>query len=84
MWFPVSLRMDTCHFSSSSTDHMGKLVGYNIGSTYNWSGCNNGWYCSSIGFLFNHALVANTMAEFKYVFHGALLLVDKSSFFFLV
>lgn len=60
--------MDSCNFSSSSTNHMGKLVGCNIGSTYNWSGCNNGWYCSSTGFLFNHALVANTMAELKYVF----------------
>lgn len=68
MWFSVSLCMDNCYLSSCGTYYMGMLVNCNIGPRYYWSGCNNGWYCSSVGFLFNYALVENTMAKLKYVY----------------
>ncbi|KAG6781829.1 hypothetical protein POTOM_014744 [Populus tomentosa] len=65
MSFSLSFCMDNCCISGSNAYHVGKLVNCNIASRYNWSGCNHGWYCSSIGILFNHALVENTMAKFK-------------------
>ena len=72
--FSLSICMDDCCISSSNACHVGKLVNCNIESGYNWSGCNHGWNCSSIGILFNHALVENTMAKFKYVFPYPLCL----------
>lgn len=69
LWFLESVRMDDCYFSSCGAYCMGMLVDCNIGSRYNWVGRNNGWYCSFIGVLFDHALVENTMAELKYVLY---------------
>ncbi|KAG6736631.1 hypothetical protein POTOM_060495 [Populus tomentosa] len=63
--FSLSICMDDCCISSFQCLSCGKLVNCNIESGYNWSGCNHGWNCSSIGILFNHALVENTMAKFK-------------------
>lgn len=68
LWYLESVCMDGCYFSSCGAYFLGMVVDCNIGSRYNWVGCNNGWYCSSFGILFNHALVENTMAELKYVF----------------
>lgn len=67
MWTPISLCMDNCHFSSCRSHNLGMLADCDIGPRYNWSGSNNGWDCSAVGFLFNHALVENTMAKLKYV-----------------
>ena len=68
LWYLESVCMDGCYFSSCGAYFLGMVVDCNIGSRYNWVGCNNGWHCSSFGILFNHALVENTMAELKYVF----------------
>ena len=68
MWFSVSLGMDGRYFSNCGAYHMGELVNCYFGPRYNWSCCNNGWNCSFIGFLFDHALVENAMAKLKYVF----------------
>lgn len=68
LWFLESVCMDGCYFSSCGAYCMGMLVDCNIGSRYNWVGCNNGWYCSFVGILFDHALVEITMAKLKYVF----------------
>ena len=80
MSFSLSFCMDNCCISGSNAYHVGKLVNCNIASRYNWSGCNHGWYCSSIGILFNHALVENTMAKFKYVSLYPLYLLIMFSF----
>lgn len=63
----VSVGMDGCFISSCCAYHVGMLVDCNTWSGYSWSGYNNGWNCSFIGLLFNHALVENTMAKLKYV-----------------
>lgn len=68
MPFSLSISMDDCYISNSGSYHVGLMVNCNIGSRYNWLGCNNGWHCSSFGLLFCHALVENTVAKFKYVF----------------
>lgn len=65
MWFPVSICLDDCNFSRCGTHCLGMLVNLNTGSRYNWFGCDNGGHCSYFGILFNHALVANTMAKLK-------------------
>ena len=74
VWDAVSLCLDICYFSDCDAYYMGMLVDNDIGSRYNWFGCNNGWHCSFVGILFNHALVENTMAKLKYVFGDLLIL----------
>lgn len=68
VWSAVSLFLDICYFSNCDAYYMGMLVDNDIGSRYNWFGCNHGWHCPFVGILFNHALVENTMAKLKYVF----------------
>lgn len=67
MWFSMFVCLGGCNFSSYGASYMGMLVDHNLGSRYNWIGCNNGWHCSSIGILFYHALVENKMAKLKCV-----------------
>lgn len=74
VWVAVSLCLDICYFSNCDAYYMGKLVDNDIGSRYNWFGCNHGWHCSFVGVLFNHALVENSMAKLKYVFCYILIL----------
>ncbi|CAL5425722.1 unnamed protein product [Camellia sinensis] len=63
MWFLVSVCMDDCYFSNRGTHCLGKLVNFNTWTRYNWSGCDNGWNCSSFGILFYYAMVEDTMAK---------------------
>ncbi|KAG5029588.1 hypothetical protein JHK87_013102 [Glycine soja] len=63
LWFPESFCMGSCYFSNSGAYHLGLLVDCNIGSRPDWFGCNNGWHCSSIGILFNYAVVENSVAK---------------------
>ena len=65
---PLSLCMGGRDFSSCGSYHLGQLVDRDTGARHNWSSCNYGWNCSFIGFLFNYALVENTMAKLKYAF----------------
>ncbi|CAK9183571.1 unnamed protein product [Ilex paraguariensis] len=69
--------MDDCYFSTCGVCDMGMLVDLNIGSRYNWSGCNNGWHCSSFGILFHHALVENTMAKLNWWAWQQWLIADR-------
>lgn len=59
--------MADCYLSNRGAYYMGKLVNHNIGTGHNWFSCNNGWYCSFVSILLNHALVENTVAKLKYV-----------------
>lgn len=68
VWIAVSLSVDGCGFSGHCSYHLGKLADWDIGPRYRWFGSHYGWDCSLIGFLFNYALVENTMAKLKYVF----------------
>lgn len=72
-----SICMDYCYFTNSGAYNLGILVDCNIGSGPNWFGCNNGWHCSVIGFLFHYALVENAVAKLKYVSSG-LFIVRQS------
>ncbi|XP_027919117.1 uncharacterized protein LOC114178092 isoform X2 [Vigna unguiculata] len=63
--FPESFCMDCCCFSNFGAYNLGILVDCDIGSRSDWVGCNNGWYCPSIGFLFNYAVVENSVAKLK-------------------
>ena len=82
VWSAVSLCLGICYFSNCDAYYMGMLVDNHIGSRYNWFGCNNGWYCSFVGVLFNHALVENTMAKLKYVFLWPFISLRCQPFFF--
>ena len=66
MFFFISIGMGGCCISSCGAYHVGMLANHNIRSRYCWSGCNNGWHCSFIGILFNHAVVEDSMAKLKY------------------
>lgn len=78
VWFSVSLCMGGCYFANCGTHDMGMLVDCNTGPRYNWSGCNNGWYCFAVGVLFNYALVENTMAKLKYVYPFSFFTINTS------
>uniref|UniRef100_A0A2P2KJ02 Calpain n=1 Tax=Rhizophora mucronata TaxID=61149 RepID=A0A2P2KJ02_RHIMU len=71
MPFSLFICMGGCHISSSGAYNVGMLASCDIGPRHNWSGGNIGWHCSSLGILFNHALVENTMAKFKGSCHSS-------------
>ena len=76
--FSESFCMGCCCFSNSGAYNLGLLVDCYIGSRSDWFGCDNGWYCSSIGFLFNYAVVENSVAKLKYVFYGLFVIAYSS------
>ncbi|MED6130995.1 Calpain-type cysteine protease dek1 [Stylosanthes scabra] len=65
LWLPESFSMGCCCFSNSGAYRLGLLVNCNTGSRSNWFGCNYGWHSSSLGILFNYALVENPVAKLK-------------------
>lgn len=58
-------RMAGRSFSSYGAYIMGMLVDHHFRQRYYRPGCYNGWDCPFVGFLFNHVMVENAMAEFK-------------------
>lgn len=59
--------MDNCYFPRCYCNHMGKHFDYDIGSGYNWPGCDNGRNSPFTGVLFHNAVVEDTVAKLKYV-----------------
>lgn len=82
MQFAVSVCMGCRPFSNCCSNSMGKFSHCTFGPKYYWFGCDNGWHCSVASFLFDNALVEDTMAKLKYVQSFIVITISGVMFFF--